>query len=83
MSRNARGWTSVVVCVSLVFCACSALAAETKDKTSQKRAEIDPMASKSLQEVLAKSPDAKALDDKAYGYAVFENLKTAIGISNE
>jgi lipid-binding SYLF domain-containing protein len=81
MIRKGRAWLSTVVCLSLVFFACSVLAAEKKDKNAEKRAEIDATAAKALQEVLTKSPSAKALYDKAYGHAVFSNLKIAIGIS--
>jgi lipid-binding SYLF domain-containing protein len=72
---------SVLVCLSLVFFACSALAADKAEKNAKKRADIDAMASKALETVLAKSPSAKSLYDKAYGYAVFDNVKVAIGIS--
>ncbi len=88
MSRRTRGWLSVLVCVSLVLFAGSALAAEKEDKKAEKqekkaekRAEIDAMAAKALSTVLAKSTNAKALYDKAYGYAVFDNLKIAIAVS--
>jgi lipid-binding SYLF domain-containing protein len=81
MIRNARSVTVIVLCVSLVFFVGSALAAEKKDKKAEKRAEIDAVAAKALQEVLGKSPSAKALYDKSYGYAVFDNLKIAFGIS--
>ena len=81
MSRSARRWASVVVCVSLVFLAFSTLAVAKKDKNAEKRAEIDAMAAKALETVLSKSPEAKALYGKAVGHAAFENLKIAIGVS--
>ncbi len=81
MSRSAKSWVSIVVCVSLVFLTSSALAAEKKDKNARKRAQIDAVAATALQEVLAKSPSAKAAYEKSVGYAVFDNLKIALGVS--
>jgi lipid-binding SYLF domain-containing protein len=54
---------------------------EKEDKTDQKRQNIDEMADDSLKTVLDKSKGAKSLYDKAYGWAVFDNLKIAVGIS--
>jgi lipid-binding SYLF domain-containing protein len=79
MIRSAKGRIAVVVSLSLVLVASSTLASAKKD--SEKRAEIDAMASKALQSVLSKSPAAKELYEKAVGYAAFENLKIALGVS--
>lgn len=46
-----------------------------------KRAKINETAQQSLDEVLAKSDKAKALYDNSYGWAAFDNLKIALGIS--
>ncbi len=82
MKWTAKGWVSLVVCLSLIFLAGLALAADAaKDKNAKKRAEIDAVAESTLKEVLEKSPAAKALYDKSYGYAVFDNLKLAFGLS--
>ena len=81
MGRNMKGWTAVVASLALVFAVGSAIAAEKTDKDAKKRGEIDAMASKALKTVLAKSPGAKGLYDKAVGYAAFENVKVAIGVS--
>ncbi len=81
MSRNANVWTAVFTSLALVLFASVAPAAEKSDKASKKRAEIDSMARKALDTVLAKSADAKGLYGKAVGYAAFENVKVAIGIS--
>lgn len=81
MRRIVKRWVGILVCLSLVSLAGYVVAAEKKDKKAEKRAEIDAMASKALEEVLAKSPAAKGLYEKAVGYAAFENLKVAIGIS--
>jgi len=52
-------------------------AEDPNDKTTaaEKRAEIDAMAKEALQTVLGGDESAKALYDKAYGYAVFDNMK--------
>jgi len=78
-----RSWLSVGLCLSLLLLAAPALAAEKekKDKHAEKRAEIDAMAKETMSELFAKSKDAKQLYDKAVGYAVFENLKIALGVS--
>jgi lipid-binding SYLF domain-containing protein len=81
MIRNAKGWMAVLVSLALVLVAGSALAAETSDKDAKKRGDIDAMASKALKQVLAKSPAAKGLYDKAVGYAAFENVKVAVIVS--
>lgn len=54
---------------------------QKKEKHAEKRAEIDQMAQEALDTLLEKSEGAKNLYPKAYGYAVFDNLKIAIGIS--
>lgn len=50
-------------------------------KLRAKRDVIDAMAAEALQKLLDKSPSAEELFKKAYGYAVFDNLKIAFGIS--
>ncbi len=57
----------------------AALAGEEKD--AAKRQTIDASAKETLDALFAKSPNAKDLFGKAYGYAVFENLKIALGVS--
>jgi lipid-binding SYLF domain-containing protein len=61
----------------------SPLAAEEEkvDKQDAKRQEINAMADEALAKVTGDNAGAKSLYDKAYGYAVFDNLKIAIGIS--
>jgi lipid-binding SYLF domain-containing protein len=51
----------------------AAFAADKSD--AEKRAEIDKVAKDALDEVLAKSKNAPDLYKKAYGYAVFDNLR--------
>jgi lipid-binding SYLF domain-containing protein len=54
--------------------------ADKEEKKASKRSKIDTRSSEILEEVLA-DKDAKALFDKAIGYAVFDNTKAAFGIS--
>ena len=54
---------------------------ETADNGAEKRAKIDQVAQEALDTLLDKSDGAKKLHDDAYGYAVFDNLKIAFGIS--
>ena len=78
--RTAKRLAAVVTTLALAL-AGSALAEDKPDKATKKRAEIDAMASKTLEDVLSKSPSAKGLYGKSVGYAAFENVKVAIGIS--
>ena len=55
--------------------------AEEKAKNAEKRAEIDAMAKETIAKLLESSESAKKAQAKAYGYAVFSNLKIAFGIS--
>jgi lipid-binding SYLF domain-containing protein len=54
---------------------------EVSEKRAAKRAAIDQMADEALASLLEKSAGAKKLYDDAYGWAVFDNLKFALGIS--
>ena len=58
------------------------LAGAKDDKDAKKRSEIDAMATKTLNVVLAKSKDAKTLYGKSVGYAAFNNVKVAVIVSN-
>ena len=51
------------------------------EKTADKRAKIDATAQEALDTVFAKNDKAKSLYNKAYGYAVFDNLKLSLGVS--
>jgi lipid-binding SYLF domain-containing protein len=58
------------------------MTAFAKDMTpAEKRAKIDAASKDSLNSLLAEKKDAKALYDKAYGYAVFTDTKVSFGIS--
>jgi lipid-binding SYLF domain-containing protein len=50
-------------------------------KRDAKRAKIDETAQAALDELFAKSIKAESLYEKAYGWAVFDNLKLAFGFS--
>jgi lipid-binding SYLF domain-containing protein len=86
MRLNRKIWVPVLAGLALVLVVGASPAEEKKeeekkDKSVEKRAEIDAMATKALEQVLAKSPDAKALYGKSTGYAAFENIKIAVGVS--
>ena len=55
--------------------------APAKDESAEKRAEIDAMAKETMTRLLEGSESAKKYHAKAYGYAVFNNLKVAFGVS--
>lgn len=61
----------------------AALAGSNSEKSdsAKKRAEIDRMTEGALQTLFEKSDTAKDLYDRSYGYAVFDNLKLAFGLS--
>jgi lipid-binding SYLF domain-containing protein len=54
---------------------------EKESNAAEKRAKIDEVADEALEALFEKSDNAKKLYDQAYGYAVFDNLKIAFGIS--
>jgi lipid-binding SYLF domain-containing protein len=75
---------SILLALTLALGLTAAVAGDDekkKDKHAEKRAEIDQVAQESLDTLMEKSESAKALYAKAYGWAVFDNLKIAIGIS--
>ena len=51
------------------------------DKNDDKRAAIDGVAKETIDELFADVSQAKELYDKAYGYAVFDNIKLSLMIS--
>ena len=68
-----RKLLTALLMVGFLVAVPAAFAAEKSD--AEKRAEIDKVAKDALDEVLAKSKDAPDLYKKAYGYAVFDNLR--------
>lgn len=84
--RTRFSWATLAVVGLLLACAVPALA-EGKDdnkgaeKKADRRSEIDGMAQDALAKLFSESASAKTLYDKAAGYAVFDNLKIALGVS--
>ena len=67
------------LCLVLVLgCVPIALAG---DKAQNKRTAIDTMAESTLDKLFADEAGSRALYDKAAGYAVFDSIKVAVGIS--
>lgn len=64
---------AALIVAAIAFPAAAAFAGE--DKNAEKRAEIDKVAQMALEDVLEKSEDAPGLFEKAYGYAVFDNMR--------
>lgn len=54
---------------------------EDSGEPADKKQKIDAMAKETLDGLFKKGPEAKKLYDKAYGYAVFDNLKLSLMIS--
>jgi len=73
----------LVLAIALVLAPGSVFAKKTSKelKADAKRAEIEETAEAALSTVLEKSEKAKLLFERAYGWAVFDNLKLAFGIS--
>lgn len=74
--------TAFVVCA--LFPLSSAAAGESEEEVMKARHKIEEVAlteKKTLERLFEKSPTAKELFDKCYGYAVFDNLKLAFGVS--
>jgi lipid-binding SYLF domain-containing protein len=73
-----------VLCVALLMVAVPfALADEEakEEKHANKRGKIDARSDELLQDILAKSANAKELFADAMGYAIFDSTKAALGIS--
>lgn len=81
MLRYAKARFVVAAGATIVLCLGIGLAVAKDDKEAKKRSEIDAMAKKTLNTVLAKSKDAKALYGKSVGYAAFNNVKVAVIVS--
>jgi len=80
---NTLGWAIAALLLLTLVPTPSARAAESKKelKIQQKQERIDLMAKETLEKLFKAKPQAKELYDKAYGYAVFDNLKLAFGFS--
>lgn len=79
---------SAVLCASIFFAmpafAQDADADDPNDKTTaaEKREKIDAMAKEALKTVIDGNEGAKALFEKAYGYAVFDNFKLSLFLAS-
>ena len=67
--------------VTLAFASVAGEPEEEIDQTQAKRQSIDAMAQETLETLFAEKPDARALYEKAAGYAVFDNFKVAVLVS--
>jgi lipid-binding SYLF domain-containing protein len=81
MSKKSLSAFLVVVMLAALPVAIAEEEQKDDTKADKKRAEIDTKAKETLDELLAKNEKAKALYDKAYGYAVFGNWKFAFIVS--
>jgi lipid-binding SYLF domain-containing protein len=82
--------TKLVVALTVTLLVASSGSVVAQDEKQQswkslkheaKRQKIDEMADEALAELFTKSIKAKALYEKAYGWAAFDNLKLAFGFS--
>jgi len=69
----------VLAALALAGCATTTVTGGTTP--AQKRAEIDRMARDTLDRLFEQNPPARTLYDKAYGWAVFDNLKLSLFLS--
>lgn len=65
----------------LLIAGIATYASAGESKADKKRAELNKMADETLKELWEKEPKSKRLYDDAYGVAVFQNLKIALGFS--
>jgi len=64
----------ILIAIAMVFTATSAFA-DKAEKHAEERAEIDKVAKSTLDKVLKEAKGAQANFDKAFGYAVFDNMQ--------
>lgn len=77
-----KRFLSLAICMTMIlFCYQILPAEEEKDRRQDKRDAIDQMAKRTLDALFAESEDAKTAYDDASGYAVFDSLKAAVGVS--
>jgi len=86
MKKSAYHVTVVLTAFALLMTTSAIFADEEegdwKDmKQESKRMKLDETAEAALQALFAENPKAKELYDGSYGWAVFDNLKLAFGIS--
>lgn len=79
-----RKWLYLALCAIVVIAGSTVVVAEDEEKDAsqkEKRAKIDETANEALHDLIDANTGAKALYDKAYGWAAFNNLKIAVMIS--
>ena len=86
MKKSAYHVTVVLTAIALLMTASAIFADEEegdwKDmKQESKRMKLDETAEAALQALFAENPKAKEIYDGSYGWAVFDNLKLALGFS--
>ncbi|MFQ5878158.1 MAG: YSC84-related protein [Acidobacteriota bacterium] len=81
MNRRHRLVAAALVVGSILAVAPGSAHAEKRSRARAKRAEIDAMASETLERLFSKSRKSKELYARAYGYAVFDNLKISLGLT--
>ncbi len=85
MKKSAYRVTVALTAIALLMPASTIFADDEGDwkdmKQESKRMKLDETAEEALQALFAAHPKAKELYDKSYGWAVFDNLKIAFGIS--
>ncbi len=79
--KLARIWLALCLALACVPAAAAASSEKDEMKARHKMEDIDLTAKNTLDRVLADSETARELFAKAYGYAVFDNLKLAFGVS--
>ena len=82
--KNAIVWVGALVIIATLAIPATPIFAEEDWETlkqDSKKAKINETADEALQQLFSERPKSKDLYDKAYGYAVFDNLKLAWGFS--
>ena len=83
--RNVRvAMCAALTCAVIAFTTATIAGSESQEEAAEaagKRAAIDHMASDSLEQLFVESPEAAELIKKAYGYAVFDTTKVAVGLT--
>jgi lipid-binding SYLF domain-containing protein len=75
-----KTWITISL-IFAVFMAMGASAEEKKDKAAERKENIDAMAKETLEDLFKKHSQAETFYKKAYGYAVFDNIKLSLVIS--
>lgn len=70
-----------LICLLVLVFSGPLMAGEKADKAAEKRHKIDSMAEETLKTLFSENAQATKLYERAYGYAVFDNLKLSLMIS--